>query len=357
MRFLAVNVARHGRGYQAVTGRRQTASMTTTFGRIAFGAILGIASIVAAPGPAMTEEQRKTITVIMTTPSPTPVPPGPTPTPSPTPSPGPFLRFDRSDAGSARTLFAFAVSSDAPTAARVAAELATAVRPELAPGLWIVPQPTWQLADFINQCRYQPEATLGALIAYAPVLENGSDNYLLFTTNWTHLEMSVVAARCAPPDKDPTTGGTAYAMWTLSTSPGGVGRRASISLLPLAAVAATIYALGGRRSSTETKATTIAYASPVPAPAPGATFTTQLVDTTASNNNLNNDTNLAAVTLLGQLAGPNSTSLGALSATDAQTATAARKAMAALLAQVRSFDCATGSAQAPARFCDWFKKR
>jgi hypothetical protein len=230
--------------------------------------------------------------------------------------------------------------------ARLSVELAAQLmQAQIKPSnVQIVPAPGWTLDAFLTQCAKDPSVR-GAVIILPPAVQSGTDNYLFFQAAWTYLEFGALVTTCFEQSDPKTTSserrGAAVA-WFPAHINGGRGTRHGVSLLPLAAAATAISAIGGRRSATRTQETDSAYATPSPAASPGARFPTIAKDTTVTQINGNDDATLVATTILSQLSTANLT-IGQTASPDAQTAKAARIAirhlMEDLLASCPSVAC------------------
>jgi hypothetical protein len=66
------------------------------------------------------------------------------------------------------------------------------------PQPWIIPEPSWQLADFINQCQTDPEDTVGVIVVSAVENDTGSFNYFSFISTYTQLYADAMVITCEP---------------------------------------------------------------------------------------------------------------------------------------------------------------
>jgi hypothetical protein len=68
--------------------------------------------------------------------------------------------------------------------------------------VWLIPEPGWALANFINQCQSDPENTAGALIFGAVENDTGSFNYFVAVAGYTQLTADASFITCEPRASD-----------------------------------------------------------------------------------------------------------------------------------------------------------
>lgn len=272
--------------------------------------------------------------------------PKPSTSPSPSPSPAPTPSTTTLTLPSRGAVFAMSLSSDPSLNARISLEMVRALRPKLG-GTWVIPEPTWALTDYYNQCQGDRN-TLGAVVVLPAATRNANEGYVLVNRSWTQLDLVLVALDCqdvsarprnTPSDPPPTTSPGAS-----PTSPtpvprnaipayvtdvqSGIGSRNVANILPLAGLFAALQAT--RPSSTETKTSTTSYVAPGPSPSPGTAYTSSNVDQTVTNKNSSNDFTVLGTTLFTQLSNT-SVTIGSSSSADAQIAKAAERAAGSLV--------------------------
>lgn len=62
---------------------------------------------------------------------------------------------------------------------------------------WVVPEPTWSLSEYVQQCKDSPQ-TRGAFIILPTAVKNGSRSTLLYRRSTTELGLDVILADCEP---------------------------------------------------------------------------------------------------------------------------------------------------------------
>jgi len=68
--------------------------------------------------------------------------------------------------------------------------------------VWLVPEPGWTLASYINQCQSDPENTVGALVFGAVENDTGSFNWFAWISGYTKLSADASFITCEPRSKD-----------------------------------------------------------------------------------------------------------------------------------------------------------
>jgi hypothetical protein len=260
--------------------------------------------------------------------------PAPESKPSPTPTPL-ILQY------LGKTLFVVALSSDAPTAAKISNEVALQVngggRRERLGAVFqhssVFPEPTWQLADFLTQCSRDPIHTAGALIIMPPVVQSATNNFLIGSSSWTSLDFFALLADCAE-------NGQARVVWKSDLEYSGRSTVASVSLLSLLVGYNALANRSGSSSTTTTTTFPTAPAtptpSPFPVPAPTAPppFVSSQTQSTTSNTNGNSNIGLVGTALASALG--NTSSAGVTSGPDYQILLATQRATKGLVSQLRA---------------------
>jgi hypothetical protein len=202
--------------------------------------------------------------------------PGPSSPPSPPaekPTPPP-LTFDLP------VVFTFGLSPDATLNAKVAVALADHLRPadDSDPAVksmalksaFVVPEGTWTLNDFENQCNWDPEHTIGAYILVPPALGSEDLNYLVWIRTNETIKFNAIIARCSreslallPFGATKGPPGPVTVDWVSNTATGEFGRSA-LQFLPFAVLTSVYLAFAPSR----TYATTQNRVYPVPTPLP-----------------------------------------------------------------------------------------
>ena len=315
-----------------------------------FAAFLSVSSVAALADAAASA---KDMAASFRTPTPTSTPvnvniggsvdvkivtPAPESKPSPTPTPL-ILQY------LGKTLFVMALSSDAPTAAKISNEVALQVnggggRARLDPVFQhssVFPEPTWQLADYLTQCSRDPKHTAGALIIMPPVVQSATNNFLIGSSSWTSLDFFALLADCAE-------NGQARVVWKSALEYSGRANVASVSLLSLLVGYNALANHSGSNSTTTTTTFPTAPAtptpSPFPVPAPTAPppFVSSQTQSTTSNTNGNSNVGLVGTALASALG--NTASAGVTSGPDYQILLATQRATKGLVSQLRALQAA-----------------
>jgi hypothetical protein len=202
-----------------------------------------------------------------------------------------------------KTLFVLAVAGDPATSAKLSVETARTIMASkaLADGAWAISAPGWGIQEFINQCSARPESTIGALIYYNAVQENGNNNYLLIARGTTQIDADALIAECLDPTKNPAE--PIQIDW-VGNDAVGLGSRNSFSFLPLAAIATAISAFNTAHSVSSETDTTYNFPSSTPRPN-GSVSAGQVVNKTTSTKNASDATTLLAAAALTQLGSAN----------------------------------------------------
>lgn len=67
---------------------------------------------------------------------------------------------------------------------------------------WLIPQPTWAVQDFINQCMSDPSDTVGAIVIDAVENDNGALNYVGWSNYYYRLFGDAFFVTCEPHSRD-----------------------------------------------------------------------------------------------------------------------------------------------------------
>jgi len=138
----------------------------------------------------------------------------------------------------------------------------------------VVPEGTWGLGNFIEQCKEDPNPhTLGAFIVLPPSLSTQKDNYLFLIRSSATLSFNVMAAVCKED-------GTADVEWESNTQTGRYGRSV-IQFLPFAILTSIYLAFVPQRTFQNTTVT--AYPTPNPLPPGGARSSVQTLSSSVIN--------------------------------------------------------------------------
>jgi hypothetical protein len=200
-----------------------------------------------------------------------PASPPPSPAAKPTPPP---LTFNLP------VVFTFGLSPDATLNAKVAVALADHLRPNddsdpavklmALKSAFVVPMGTWTLSDFENQCKWDPDHTIGAYILVPPALGSEDLNYLVWIRTNETIKFNAIIARCSrentelsPPGLPKGSPGPVTVDWVSNTATGEFGRSA-LQFLPFAVLTSVYLAFAPSR----TYATTTNRVYPVPSPLP-----------------------------------------------------------------------------------------
>lgn len=62
--------------------------------------------------------------------------------------------------------------------------------------IWLLPEPAWQLSDFISQCQTDPQDTIGAIIIGSVENDSGNFNYLVWSDGYTDLFADAAFLTC-----------------------------------------------------------------------------------------------------------------------------------------------------------------
>jgi hypothetical protein len=125
-----------------------------------------------------------------------------------------------------------------------------------------VPEGTWGLEEFLEQCKTDVNHTLGAVIVLPSTYEAKNDNYLVMIRSTTTVEFNTMVATCTNADSQ-----TPGVDWVADTSSGVYGRSV-IQFLPLAVLTSVYLAFAPQRLF-QTVATRV-FPTPNPLPAFGA---------------------------------------------------------------------------------------
>jgi hypothetical protein len=269
-------------------------------------------------------------------------------TPAAAMSPAPPMFFRH------KTLFVLALAGDPATSAKLSVETARFITTThaLAEGGWAISAPGWGITEFINQCVARPESTIGALIYYNAVQENGSSNYLLIARGTTQVDADALIAECVDPSEpaNKNVGVPIVISWAGNDAI-GIGSRNSFSFLPLAAIATAVNAFNSAHSVSSSTTTTYT-APPVtsPTPKPNVLTASQVQTTTTSTKNASDATTLLAAAALTQLGSANTNVPG--NNGDPQLKSAVQHLASDVMRLIHE-SCSTDSAlsQAP---CKWF---
>jgi hypothetical protein len=137
-------------------------------------------------------------------------------------TPQPTIRFAIPDpaGGPQKVVFVLSLGADASTNADITDTLADNLKSGRTPNLWtgnlpvqrkmaFVPEGSWGLAEFLNQCAEYPESTAGAFIVMPASYESKNDNYLFVIRTDSRLQFNTLIATCAakpapPKEAEPT---------------------------------------------------------------------------------------------------------------------------------------------------------
>ncbi len=213
-------------------------------------------------------------------------------TAAPAKTPEPTIRYARD------VVFALALGTDPGTSVRIAVALAARLKAKVRTGAglpvrnaWVVPEGTWTLADYLQQCAQDPH-TRGAFIVLPPSSGVATDNWIVLLQNTTTVTFSVMVAQCdhggAPPVADgvvgpppsspaPRPGDNASVVWASEPVTGKFGR-SQVEIFPLAVLTSIYLAFAPQRTYQTT--TTVAYATPNPLPSSGARTNVQTLQGT-----------------------------------------------------------------------------
>ena len=185
-------------------------------------------------------------------------------------TPAPLLNF------ALDAVFTLALGGDDADDARIAVAVAQQMEhASTRQDLYFVPEGSWNVGDFIDQCAKDPVHTRGAIIVLPPSSDNRAENYLVLIRSEERLAFNAMVAVCKPD-------GTADVEWESKTVEGEYGRSV-IQFLPLAVLTSVYLAFAPSRTYTTAMTTQF----PVTAAnAPKSGGTSQIVQTaTATNNN------------------------------------------------------------------------
>jgi hypothetical protein len=195
------------------------------------------------------------------------------PSPAPSKTPQPVIAFKE------RVVFTLGLSKDVATNTDVAVALAKKLKRNedgkpRTNSATFVPEGTWGLDDFLEQCKEDPEHTMGAVIVLPSTFEIKNDNYLLMIRSTARVEFNTMVATCDPDTKKPSVD------WVSDTSSGVYGR-SIVQFLPLAVLTSVYLAFAPQRL-VQTVATR-AFPTPNPLPALGAQTSVQTTSQTTLN--------------------------------------------------------------------------
>jgi hypothetical protein len=201
---------------------------------------------------------------------------------APVKTPDPTIRFAHD------VVFTIVLGSDTPTDSKIAVALAARLKSKARNDLglpvknaWIVPEGSWSLADYLQQCA-QDSHTQGAFIVLPPSSAAASDNWIVLLQNTTTVSFSIMIAQCdhsgsppvadwvagpPPPSPAPRPGDNASVVWVSNPSKGKFGR-SQVEIFPLAVLTSIYLAFAPQRTYQTT--TTVAYPAPNPLPSNGA---------------------------------------------------------------------------------------
>jgi len=279
-----------------------------------------------------------------------------TPIGSPTPPP---IMFSGEGIPSAsetwqKNVYVLALASDAPTSAQIAYQLSGALKVRKNPPkdkftgnpvqYNLVAAPTWQLANFQQQCFNDP-STAGAIVALPPSTQGNNINAVLAWT-WTITAWQTIVLECRPTNTA-YVNNAVYLSWTGHVQSGKTTSY-SVPLASALGILAGILALHPARQGT------YAVVTPNPTPPPGNSYQTGY--TVGSNNTLGNLAALgvAALTPL------STTSLGQGTEADGQLSAAITNAVPKVASDLES-PCPLETSQTPAptatpQQCNWLVK-
>jgi len=103
--------------------------------------------------------------------------------------------------GDTKVMYVLAQAPDAPTSFAVATEVAMRLGPFAqvtngVPEVYVMPVPSWTIADVANQCKNDPDHTVGALVISSIENDSGSFNYLAFNEIHADLYAAVFMLSC-----------------------------------------------------------------------------------------------------------------------------------------------------------------
>jgi hypothetical protein len=266
-------------------------------------------------------------------------------------------------------VFALALGSDPGTDARIAVALAARLKAKARTDLglpvknaWIVPEGSWTLADYLQQCAQDPH-TRGAFIVLPPSSGVGTDNWIVLLQNTTTVTFSVLVAQCdhgaaapvpdgvagpPPSSSAPRPGDNASVVWASEPATGKFGR-SQVQIFPLAVLTSMYLAFAPQRTYQTT--TTVAYATPNPLPSGGARTNVQtlqgsVIDGSGAGTLQNN--------VLGAFSGNGiGSTIGVAANPDFHTVHAADDAIGHLLSEQLDKFCKDATLSGPRGFCAW----
>jgi hypothetical protein len=188
----------------------------------------------------------------------------------------PFIKFARP------VVFTMALG-DPATSGKIAVIMANRLRDNgkrnLGPvrsDAWIVPEGSWTLADYLDQCKQDSEHTRGAFIVLPPSGANSSENYIALLRTSTDVTLSIMVAECHPTAAAPAPSASAPApvatsardgetsvVWASYAQSGKYGRT-QIEFFPLAVLTSVYLAFSPQRTYQTTTTTVYPTFAPIP---------------------------------------------------------------------------------------------
>jgi hypothetical protein len=282
---------------------------------------------------------------------------------APVKTPDPSIRFAHD------VVFALALGSDPATDARIAVTLAARLKAKArtehglpVKNAWIVPEGSWTLGDYLQQCAQDPH-TRGAFIVLPPSSGVATDNWIVLLQNTTTVTFSVMVAQCdhagappvadgvaGPPPTAPTArpGDNASVVWASEPATGKFGR-SQVEIFPLAVLTSIYLAFAPQRTYQTT--TTVAYPVPNPLPSNGARTNIQTLNGTVLDGQ---GSGAVQNNVLGAFSGNGlGSTIGAAANPDFHTVHAADDAIGHLLAEQLDVYCLDPKVSVPRDFCSW----
>lgn len=270
-------------------------------------------------------------------------------------------------------VFVLALGTDSATGARIATALAARLRakdrtdPKLpVKNAWVVPEGTWMLADYLQQCARDPN-TWGAFIVLPPSTVQSNVNWIALLETRTSAQFSVMVAACdhsavatapatanaAEPAATMSPGANTQVVWASDPVSGKAGR-SQIEIFPLSILTSIYLAFAPQRQYQTV--TTQVFPTVLPIPAGGERTQVATTNQTTLNGQSSGSVQNGIVTAF---AGGNGlgTTIGAGASVDWHVLHAADDAMGHLLDEQLDPFCraqAPGSGPYDAHaFCAW----
>jgi hypothetical protein len=212
-----------------------------------------------------------------------------------------------------RAIYVLATGGDQPTRGKLVGSMVIIMGPgtqaqpydnlDLDNVEWLIPEPDWSEADFVQQCKNDQEHTAGAIVIKYIASATATANRLFERTFTTRLDATTVYAECAPPPSpspsssvqaragagatasSPPGAQVAYT-WASSSVANGWGTAKQSTILPNLALAAAILGTGYATfvpSKTASTVSTHVFPTPLPLPASGATTTVATTSSSTTN--------------------------------------------------------------------------